>query len=124
LLDDENLAAISSSEASLPSRSKLATELVGQVLVVLLQTREQKYATLAEDDEELLRQNNLPNRTAMAVQVRLGEKKVLRAAMQEANLFSASNKRMRIQGPQQDVTGKNKRGLEETSKPSKKGRFK
>lgn len=95
LLDKENLAAIDSSETALPSRSKLATELVGQVLVKIIQLREMEYATTAEEDESLLQAGHLPRRKAMAIQVRLGEKQLLRKAIQEATTFEASNKRMR-----------------------------
>jgi SET domain-containing protein 6 len=123
LLDDESLAAILNSESSLPSRSHLATVLVGQVLVVLLRAREQEYGTSLEEDEKLLLLGSLPNRAAMAIQVRLGEKKVLRAAMQEASSFSGSNRRMRYQTSEQDNFRKKKRGMGESSGSSKKGRF-
>ena len=95
LVNDENLELISSSQTSIPSRSKLATKLVGQVLVALLRAREQEYATTLEEDESLEAADNLPRRQKMAVQVRLGEKTVLREAMQEAASFEGSNKRMR-----------------------------
>jgi N-lysine methyltransferase SETD6 len=93
LADDESLAAIS--QSSLPSRSNLATELVGQVLIDLLNFREAEYATTAEEDEQLLHKEQLPIRKLFAIQVRLGEKYVLRAAIQEAKTFHGSNKRMR-----------------------------
>lgn len=120
LLDEENLTSISNSQSSLPSRSKLATELVGQVLVVLLRSREQEYATSLEEDQQILLSENLPHRTAMAIQVRMGEKKVLRAAIQEASSFGASNKKMRDQVTTE--VGTKKRGREETSSSNKKGR--
>ncbi|KAF8859575.1 SET domain-containing protein [Acephala macrosclerotiorum] len=97
LLDEENFAAIESSKIALPSRPKLSTGLVGQVLVKILRLREREYATTAEEDELLLQAGGLPHRKAMAIQVRLGEKQVLRKAIQEASTFAASNKRMRVQ---------------------------
>jgi SET domain-containing protein 6 len=58
----------------------------------------------------------------MAYEVRLGEKIVLREAIQEANAFSGSNKYMR--GEQIPERGeKTKRTAEEPSHPTKKGRF-
>ncbi len=96
LLDNQNLMAIEASHSALPSRSKLATELVGQVFTVVLQLREKEYETTIEDDERLLSKRNLLPRKKMAVKVRLGEKQILREAFQEANRFSATNKRMRV----------------------------
>jgi len=127
LLDKENLEGISSSHSSLPSISKMETELVGRVLVVLLQDREKEYATTLEEDERLLEGGNISYRATMAIQVRLGEKKVLREAMKEARAFSGSNKRMReIQHPEGGLVnqggGKKRRG-EETPNAKKKGRF-
>ena len=119
LLEDESLEEISTSRASLPGRSKLATNLVGQILVALLQSREKEYPTTIEEDEKLLRSTNSPYRKTMAIQVRLGEKKVLREAAKEAAMFVGSNKRMRcIQDP--DATplshaGKNRRSDEAMS---------
>ena len=126
LIDSENVEAISSSHSSLPSRSKLATQLVGQVSVILLSAREKEYATTIEEDEELAAVGNLPSRTEMAIQVRLGEKKVLREAILEAKAFEESNKRMRLpktseHGPSTQ-NGKGKRRGEETTNPKKKGR--
>lgn len=119
LLDESHLKAISNSESSLPSRSKLTTVLAGQVLVTLLQAREKEYPTTLEKDEDLLKNTNLPIRTAMAIQVRSGEKKVLRAAMQEAATFSGGNHRMRLG---QNITKNAKRKGEEIEQPKKKGR--
>lgn len=129
LLDEENLKAIETSQSSLPSRSKLATELVGQVLIALIQLREKEYATSIEEDESLLQTESLPYRTKMAVQVRLGEKRVLRAAIQEASSFTGSNKRMRAEqdsGPHPAGLGSvtnGKRQAEDMSKANKKGRY-
>jgi SET domain-containing protein 6 len=121
LLDDENLQGLLSSQSALPSRSKLATELIGQVLVVLLGLREKEYATTLEEDERLLQEAQLSHRTTMAVHVRLGEKQVLREAMHEASKFEGSNKRMRTVPQASESSGKRK--TEETSRPKKKGRF-
>jgi SET domain-containing protein 6 len=127
LVDDENFSSISSSQSSLPSRSKLATQLVGQVLAVLLKAREKEYATTLEEDEKLAATGKLPRRTEMAIQVRLGEKRVLREAIREATSFEGSNKRMRLPKTLEDdaptQNGKGKRQAEEASNPKKKGRF-
>jgi SET domain-containing protein 6 len=123
LLDDQSLKALYDSDG-LPSRSKLCTEVVGQVLVTVIQLREKEYATSLEEDETLLSTGNLPHRIAMAVQVRLGEKAVLRAAIKEAITFTGSNKRMRLGGKNDLVgEGKGKRSIEEPTGPKKKGRF-
>ena len=121
LLDEESFTKLSSSQTYLPSRSKLETETLGQVLVVLLQQREKEYATTLEEDEALLKAPVLPHRTRMAIEVRLGEKKVLREAIQEANSFSGSNKHMRR--GQSSEEGKGKRTAEEASLSTKRGRF-
>jgi hypothetical protein len=97
----------------------LATELVGQVLVRILKSREKEYATTLEEDERLLQDKSLSSRTVMAVQVRLGEKKVLRGAIHEAAMFAGSNKRMRNGKPGSEW----KRKAEDSSNPKKKGRF-
>jgi hypothetical protein len=91
---------------------------VGQVLISIFRLREKEYATTLEEDEKLLQGGTLSNRTVMAVQVRLGEKKVLREAIREAETFAGSNKRMR--------NGKfgreSKRKAEDSSNLNKKGR--
>ena len=124
LLDDQNLKALYDSDG-LPSRSRLATELVGQVLVRLIQRREKEYATSLEEDDALLSTGHLPHRTIMAIQVRHGEKAVLRAAAKEASTFNGSNKRMRVAGGD-DLKGEEirKRSIPEARSPNKKGRFK
>jgi len=94
LVDEETLASIAHSQSSLPSRPKLATELAGQFLVKALQMRERGYSTPLEDDERMLRAKNLPNRTMMAIEVRLGEKMIIKEAIQEARSFVGSNKHM------------------------------
>jgi SET domain-containing protein 6 len=105
----------------------VATELLGQVLVILLRGREAEYKTTLEDDEKLLQAGQLSNRTKMAVQVRLGEKTVLREAIEEATAFAASNRRMRFnqssQGNSITQGRKAKRSAEETLNPKKRGRF-
>jgi len=124
LLDDTNLESILSSNTALPSRSKLTTELVGQVLEVLLHAREEEYPTILEEDKEILQAGNLGRRKEMALQVRLGEKVVLRAAVQEAKSFSGSNKRMRVPSQPEPVQKSNgKRSAEESAYQRKKGRF-
>ena len=127
LVDAENFEAISNSQISLPSRSKLATEFVGQILAVLLKAREMEYVTTLEEDEKLAATGNLPGRTRMAIQVRLGEKRVLREAIQEAAEFEGSNKRMGLRKASEyepaTQNGKGKRRAEGTSNPKKKGRF-
>jgi SET domain-containing protein 6 len=124
LLDEQSLKALYDFEA-LPSRSKLATELVGQVLVVLLQLREKEYATTIEEDEALLQSGNISHRIAIAIQVRHGEKSVLRAAIKEAKTLTGSNKRMRLEGKNGSTGegGKGKRSIEEAARPKKKWRF-
>ncbi|TVY33871.1 Ribosomal lysine N-methyltransferase [Lachnellula subtilissima] len=123
LLDDQNLKALFDSQSVLPSRSKLSTELVGQVLAFLLERRQKDYATTIEEDEKLLQQSKLPHRTTMAVNVRLGEKRVLRGAMQAALKFEGSNARMISAAAAARCSHTGKRKAEETSDPKKKGRF-
>jgi SET domain-containing protein 6 len=96
LVDHATFASLANSESSLSSRSKMSTALAGHVLKQLLEIREKQYATTLEDDEDILAQGVNSKRMAMAIQVRLGEKRVLRAAMQEASNFSGSNKRMHL----------------------------
>ncbi|RAL60164.1 hypothetical protein DID88_000788 [Monilinia fructigena] len=122
LVDESHLKAISNSESSLPSRSKLTTELAGEVLVTLLQVREKEYLTTLEEDEDLLKNANLSIRTAMAIQVRSGEKKVLReAAMQEAATFSGGNHRMRLAPSKEGMPKNAKRKGEENGTTKEKG---
>jgi SET domain-containing protein 6 len=122
LLNEEALLKLANSQSHLPSRSKLETETAGHVLTTLLQQRENEYATTIEEDEALLESNTLSHRTRMACEVRLGEKIVLREAIQEAKAFSGSNKHMR--GEQISEQGeKTKRTAEESSHPTKRGRF-
>ncbi|ESZ99431.1 hypothetical protein SBOR_0193 [Sclerotinia borealis F-4128] len=120
LIDESHLKAILDSGSSLPSRSKLTTELAGQVLVILLQAKEKEYSTTLEEDEVLFKNANLPVRTAMAIQVRSGEKEVLRAAIQEATTFSGDNHRMRLAPSKEGTTKNAKRKGEETEQPKKK----
>jgi hypothetical protein len=95
--------------------------------VILLNAKVKEYATTLEEDEQLAAAGNLPRRTEMAIQVRLGEKKVLREAIQEATSFEGSNKRMRLpKAAEHDAptqNGKGKRRAEEKSNPMKKGRY-
>ncbi|KAM3071995.1 Ribosomal lysine N-methyltransferase 4 [Clarireedia jacksonii] len=122
LVNEDHLKAILDSQSSLPSRSKLTTELAGEVLKTLLETREKEYSTTVEEDEHLFQNSNLPLRTSMAIQVRLGEKNVLRAAMREASTFTGSNQRMRL-APSKIATEKGgKRKAEDLGQARKKGR--
>jgi len=122
LVDDETLKSIQAG-SSISSRSKLTTELVGQILAVLLQRRLQEYGTSIEEDESIVQMGSLSDRVEKAIQVRVGEKRVLKAAIQETESFAASNKKMR--GPQNSVepSGNKKRKAGETTKNTKKGRF-
>ncbi|RDW89382.1 putative ribosomal N-lysine methyltransferase 4 [Coleophoma cylindrospora] len=126
LLDHENIQLLENSQSSLPSRSKLATELVGQLLAAILKEREKEYSTTLEEDAQLL-ESELPRRTTMAIKVRMGEKEVLREALQEASSFQGSNKRMRLldntESAAANSNGKGKRSREETTRPKKKGRY-
>lgn len=95
-VNDETFHALENSETSLPSRSKLSTNFVGCVLNQVFKLREQEYqTTLEEDDAILAAGNTLSHRKYMAVQVRRGEKEILREAIQEVATFQADNKRMR-----------------------------
>lgn len=125
LIDEENLAAITKSESSLPSRSKLATEMVGQVLIHLLRLRQKEYSTTIGEDEKILQEEHLPVRTVMAIQVRLGEKTVLREAIKEATSFTGSNRRMRgVASPEgQPETNNRKRKTTDVTTLRKKGRL-
>lgn len=122
LVNEDHLKAIFNSQSNLPSRSKLATELAGEVLKILLQTREKEYSTTVEEDEHLLRDANLPLRTGMAIQVRLGEKYVLRAAIQEVSTFTGSNQRMRLAPSKATTERGGKRKAEDFGQARKKGR--
>lgn len=119
LLDDENLEALLSSKSALPGRSKLTTDLIGHVLLVLLERRGKDYATTFEEDKKLLQGAQLSHRVTMAVNVRIGEKTVLREAMQEASKFEGSNKRLRTVA----TSGTGKRKAEGASESKKRGRF-
>lgn len=122
LLDNENLISIEAG-SSISSRSKITTELVGQTLAMLLQQREDEYGTSVEEDETIIQKSGLSHRVQKALQVRIGEKHVLRAAIKEAKYFTASNKRMRgAQTPAESGENK-KRKLGETGKNAKRGRF-
>ncbi|KAL3425609.1 Ribosomal lysine N-methyltransferase 4 [Phlyctema vagabunda] len=124
LIDEENLEAVSTSQASLPSRSKMTTELVGQVLAFLLEQRGKEYGTTLEEDEQLLQQGNLSIRETMAIKVRMGEKAVIKKAILDARAFEGSNKRMRVreipQGHTNTETRKGKRTRDEPQRSQKK----
>jgi hypothetical protein len=120
LLDNENLKAIETSESALPSRSKLTTELVGQVLLKVILCREKEYATTIDEDEKLLRAGNLSKRAAMAIQVRRGEKTVLKEAISTVGSFTGSNRKMRATSQSKALD--NKRKLTEPTHQKKKAR--
>ncbi|KAK0115968.1 hypothetical protein ONS95_013009 [Cadophora gregata] len=122
LVDEENLAAIESSQASLSSRLKLATVLVGKVLAVILESRAKEYSTTIEEDRALLQAGNLTSRHIMAIQVRLGEKLVLEEAIQEAKSFTGSDKKMRLKHDSAPKTHSGKRKVEDDAAGRKKGR--
>ncbi|RFU35880.1 hypothetical protein B7463_g426, partial [Scytalidium lignicola] len=127
LLDDINLKSLLESESSLPSRSKLAAELAGQVLASILKLREESYGTTLEEDEDILKAGNRSHRETMALQVRLGEKRVLREAIEEAKSFHGSNKRLTLSetaslNSQTTRVAKQKRVADEDTRKSKKTR--
>lgn len=126
MVDEETFEAISASKMSLPSRSKLATGRVGQALAVLIKARENEYGTTPEQDEEILQEGNLSGRERMAIQVRLGEKQVLRAAIFEASSYNGSDKRMRISTTpvHEPKAGSKKRGATDDETSTKRGRTK
>ncbi|KAI9746531.1 MAG: hypothetical protein M1818_000244 [Claussenomyces sp. TS43310] len=95
LVDEESISSLQRSETSLPSRSKLATAEVGNILGQLLKRREKEYSTSLEEDDDILRAGDSSHRKIMAVKVRRGEKQLLRAANLEASTFQGDNKRMR-----------------------------
>lgn len=121
LLDDEHLEAIESSETSLPSRSKIATELVGRVLAKLFRLRVKDYPTSIEEDEIMLGAGHVSPRTTMAIKVRIGEKQVLKEAISTALTFTGGNRKMRTM-PQPDSNNVQKRKLEDQSQTKKKAR--
>lgn len=122
LLGDEHFDAIESSETSLPSRSKTATELVGQILAELFRCRERDYPTTIQEDELMVRAGNSSHRTSMAIQVRSGEKRVLQEAISTAKTFTGSNRKMRITTQVNSSNQGQKRKLEDQLQTKKKGR--
>ena len=125
LVDVDGFVSISSSNVPMPSRSKLATALVGDVLVALLHRKEAEYATTLEEDE-MVSTDTKSRRGIFAVQVRVGEKRVLKSAIQEASSMAGSNKQMRISDRQQQDLGehgKRRMRQEESSSPHKKTRL-
>jgi SET domain-containing protein 6 len=98
LVDKETFSALESSQKQLSSRSKMETQLVGEVLAAILKIRETDYPTSAEEDEQLLDGLETSSRRYMAIKVRQGEKQVLREAVTEASNFEGSNKYMLGQG--------------------------
>ncbi|GAA5999605.1 hypothetical protein JCM5350_008121 [Sporobolomyces pararoseus] len=76
LLTPEELAKSQKKES--PPKPKIDSD-VAEWAKKLLEKREKDYETTIEYDEELLKDSNLPPRKRMAVIVRLGEKRILRA---------------------------------------------
>lgn len=74
LMSDEKFAEYKA-KGKVP-RPKLTLE-VGRVFCTLLELRLQQYETTIEQDEVLLKDQSLSRRKRMAVEVRLGEKKIL-----------------------------------------------
>jgi N-lysine methyltransferase SETD6 len=113
IIDDKAFTSILSSESTIPSRSKMTTELVGRVIENLLRLREAEYATTLEEDDALLIAGITSHRKEMAVKVRQGEKAVLREAMMEAASFQGANRHMRWASHKREAS-------EETLHPSKR----
>lgn len=122
LANKETFDAIHSSQIALPSRSKLTTELVGKVFIAILRSKLAEYATTAEEDEAILQDPNLPYRKKLAVQVRLGEKKVLLGAMLEAETFQRDNKQMRVAQEEDETTNGKRKAEQQAYSSRKKGR--
>jgi len=124
LLNDVAKDSILHHKSSLPKRSKLATELVGQVIAVIIRAREQQYATSVEEDEKLLNCQALTHRERMAIHVRLGEKQILREIINEALSFTGSNTRMRRAiGPNGDAHSNSNKSPDHMARPAKKARL-
>jgi hypothetical protein len=66
---------------AIPDKRK-RDEIQQAVLAKTLETLASRYSTTIPEDETLLRNNDLPRRTRMAIEVRLGEKKLLQEAIQ------------------------------------------
>lgn len=120
-VDEETLSAIRHSSASVPSRSKMCTELIGDVFEHLLKEREALYLTTVEEDEEFLgsdpvRMGNVEYRHVAGCTIQYGEKLILREARQEASSFKGSNHKMRIDSKKRgaededSITGKRSKG--------------
>jgi N-lysine methyltransferase SETD6 len=116
LIDQFTLSSIQRSESSLPSRSKMATSLLGAVLRKLLEMREKEYATSLEEDDTVLRIGKSSHRCTLAIRVRQGEKIILREAIAEAATFQGSNKHMRGINLKRDTPNK-------ATKPAKRMKF-
>lgn len=66
---------------AIPDKRK-RDEIRQAVMLKTLETLVSRYATTMHDDESLLKKDDLPHRSRMAIEVRLGEKKLLAEAMQ------------------------------------------
>ena len=74
------LKGIKKVEPQVISDKRKRDEVSQAALAQSVQTLESRYATSAVEDENLLNQGSLPERIRMAIEVRLGEKKVLQEA--------------------------------------------
>lgn len=116
LANDSTVVSLINNDTSLPSRSKLSTTLAGKVLKQIFSNREKEYATTMEQDEGLLNDRTVyPPRMLMAIEVRLGEKRVLRKAIELAAQFQGSDKHMR--------TAKKNESEASADRPRKKARI-
>lgn len=107
-----------------PAKGKdLVNEIKRQVLAILkdiVRERTGEYATKMEEDEEILRQNDIGGRMKMAVEVRLGEKRLLKEAMDWCEEAIAKYSRSQ---PASDKTERNGDGaVEPPSKKQKRSR--
>lgn len=116
LIDQLTLSSIQRSESTLPSRSEMTTLFLGAVLRKLLKMRENEYPTSLEEDDAILRTGTLSHRCILAVQVRQGEKIILRKAIAEAATFQSSNEHMRGINLNSGTSNK-------ATKPAKRMRF-
>lgn len=80
LMDDDKFSEYQA-KGKVP-RPKLTLE-VGQVFCTLLELRLQQYETTIDQDEALLRDQSIDRRKRMAVEVRLGEKKILASLLED-----------------------------------------
>ncbi len=77
---------------SLPCEAKLTAE-VAEVLQNLMLKRQADYATSIDEDESMLQDLSIQGRKRLAVQVRVGEKKILRQALAQLQPLVAEARR-------------------------------